>query len=93
MAIILFIIYLLPLYFMYAAAIGLSGPSRIVETIMQEPVFDFLLLILLFGLFSTTMWYRKSKKQENYKIWIYLSVGPILLWLLIQIFSKYILRV
>ncbi|MBI2627302.1 hypothetical protein HYW72_00020 [Candidatus Nomurabacteria bacterium] len=88
MTIIISLVYLL-LLFGVSLAVGLSGSSSIIESIMQEPLLGLDILILLFGLFSTIMWHRKSKKQKDYKIWFYLSVGSILLFLLIYILPNW----
>ena len=84
MAIIVSLLYLFLIYGQ-SVAIGMSGSNSIMGSIKQEPILGLSFLILLFGLFATTMWYSKSRKKEDYKIWFYLSTGPILFGLLTMI--------
>ncbi|MFA6077266.1 MAG: hypothetical protein WC735_04305 [Candidatus Paceibacterota bacterium] len=82
MTIIISLVYLLSFAGIFMA-VGLSGSSSVVESIIQEPMLGLVLVFLLFGFFATIMWHRKSQRQENYKIWFYFSVGVILLLLLV----------
>ena len=84
MYIIIFVIYLLLLIGMYAL-FGMGGGSF--ENLISGIVFFMDILILLFGIFATIVWGKKSfLKQESYKRWFYLSMGSIIAFLLVTFF-------
>ncbi len=67
--------------------LGFDSRSMI-QIYKDVPSFLLTDITLLFGIFATLMWYKKSKKKENYKMWFYFSMGGILFWLLIGILQN-----
>jgi hypothetical protein len=83
MATIIFLIHIF-LFFIISLTGGMSGMSTM-KYITERPIVALYIVILLLGIFSTAVWGWKSARKENYKIWFYISIGSILLFLLIQI--------